>query len=55
MEALPGMQGGEEKQLLKVLVVGDVMLGRLVDQIFPTHNEEPENHFHAEMLVCYRE
>jgi hypothetical protein len=47
------MQGGEEKQLLNVLVVGDVMLGRLVDQIFPTHNDEPENHFHAEMLVRY--
>lgn len=51
-EAPQGGGSGASKPL-KVLVVGDVMLGRLVDQIFPTHNEEPENSLHAQMLVSW--
>jgi hypothetical protein len=28
--------------LLKIIAVGDVMLGRLVDQLFQVHNYDPE-------------
>ncbi|GBG61181.1 hypothetical protein CBR_g19257 [Chara braunii] len=35
----------------KVLVVGDVMLGRLVDQLFPTHNYDPADEGLGVILV----
>ena len=51
MAELPRSSDTAESKLLKVLVVGDVMLGRLVDQIFATHNEEPEHRSLAQTLV----
>lgn len=37
-----------------MLFLGDVMLGRLVDQIFPVHVNAPEDEGHARMLFNYR-
>jgi len=39
---------------LKFFMAGDVMLGRLVDQIFPVHNHEPEEHLHAMHLIKHK-
>jgi poly-gamma-glutamate capsule biosynthesis protein CapA/YwtB (metallophosphatase superfamily) len=36
---------------IKLLFVGDVMLGRLVDQIFPTHVEDKEEYQYAQILL----
>jgi len=35
----------------RIFLAGDVMLGRLVDQIFPSHNYDPEEHDHAMKLL----
>lgn len=36
---------------LRLLLVGDVMLGRLVDQLFPEHVDDPEHAEHATHFV----
>ena len=38
----------------KLNFVGDVMLGRLIDQLFPTHVDEPEDASHAAHFVRSR-
>jgi len=37
-------------KMFRIAILGDVMLGRLVDQIFPNHVESPQEHKHVEML-----
>lgn len=41
-----------EQRPLQLLVLGDVMLGRLVDQIFPKRVHNPEEYRHAHMLMA---
>jgi len=41
------------KQLLKVLVVGDVMLGRLVDQLFKTRVNDPEHSSYVKRVLSH--
>lgn len=36
---------------LKIAIVGDVMLGRLIDQIFPTHNIDMKEYDYAELIL----
>jgi len=45
--------GGTETQL-NIVMAGDVMLGRLVDQIFPTHVEDKQECHHAQNLLSRR-
>ena len=45
----------EQAESLRIALLGDVMLGRLVDQIFPSHNLDEEDRHHAIGLLCYRE
>ncbi|KAL6057719.1 Polyglutamate biosynthesis protein, variant 3 [Balamuthia mandrillaris] len=44
-------QSMDKKSLFRVLAVGDVMLGRLVDGLFPTHNDDPEHAGHAKRYL----
>jgi len=39
---------------IKLFLAGDVMLGRLVDQIFPVHCVDEEEHVHAMNLIKHR-
>ncbi len=41
-------------RIFKLNFVGDVMLGRLIDQLFPTHVDEPEDAAHAANFVRSR-
>jgi len=45
----------EQAESLRIALLGDVMLGRLVDQIFPSHNLDEEDRHHAIGLLCHRE
>lgn len=44
--------------MIRVILTGDVMLGRLVDQLMPDHNEnipeDRENYTHAYNLLKHR-
>lgn len=46
---------GKVGESIKLCLLGDVMLGRLVDQIFPTHVQDAEEFEHAMKLIKYRD